>query len=120
MKKFLFVFIYAVACLFSVHTSANSSNGTHEILHINLHDSGHIFLTLSGHSNTEGCGNTSTRNIVVIDKGYIHAKAMYAMALTALSSGKKVTGWTNGCVDVWGSGSLVLAKATTMVLSHDQ
>jgi len=97
---------------------ANSSNGTNDLVSVGIHDSGHAMITLASGSNTEGCSSPHLRNMVLIPKTNPNFKAMYATALLALSTGRPITGWVNGCTDVWGDGGTVIATATTIGISR--
>lgn len=117
MKKSAMTMFVAALAFATSSAYANSPNGTNFIEAITLHDSGHVFIRLSGSSNTEGCATSGLQNLIVLHKDYFHYKLMYAMALEAMAMGKPISGWVNGCVDIWGSGTLMLVKATTLDLS---
>lgn len=97
---------------------ANSSNGTNDVVSVGIHDSGHAMITLASSSNVEGCSRSDLRNVVLIPKTNPNFKAMYATTLLALSTGRPLTGWVNGCTDVWGDGGTVVATATTLGISR--
>jgi hypothetical protein len=97
--------------------NANSDNGNNEVLSVAIHDSGHAVVTLGSSANVEGCATPSLKNYILIPKTNSNFKAMYATALLALSTGRPIQGWVNGCTDVWGNGSTVIATATTMGVS---
>ena len=118
MKRPTTAILLAALAIAASGAHANSSNGTNYIETITLHDSGHVLIRLSGSSNTEGCATSGLQNIIVLHKDYFHYKQMYAMALEAMALGKPISGWVNGCVDIWGSGTLMLVKATTLDLSR--
>jgi hypothetical protein len=96
---------------------ANSSNGTNEVVSVGIHDSGHAVITLASSSNTEGCSTPSLSKAILIPKTNPNFKAMYATALLALSTGRPISGWVNGCTDVWGNGGTVIVTATTISIS---
>lgn len=97
---------------------ANSSNGTNDVVDVGIHDSGHAIITLASSSNVEGCSTPALKNFVLIPKTNPNFNAMYATALLALSTGRPLTGWVNGCTDVWGGGGTVIATATTLSISR--
>lgn len=105
----------AVAFL-TLATSAHavSNNGLHDVLSINLHDTGHAIVNLSGADNTEGCANPGNRTQILIDKADPRFKTMYATLLFAMGSGKKVSAWVSGCQDVWGDGSMKIPYVRTL------
>lgn len=102
--------------LASASALANSGNGLQEVVAVGIHDSGHATVTLSGADNTEQCATPGHANLVLIHKDHPHFKLFYATAMTALVTGKKASGWVNGCVDVWGTGTLKIPRATTFGL----
>lgn len=104
--------------LFSLNVCANSNNGYHRIISINIHDSGHVLLKLEGSDNTESCSAEKYANYVVLDKDYPHFDRMYSMALTAYSSNQEIKSWVNGCIDLWGGENNKMVKATTMVIGQ--
>lgn len=97
--------------------SANSFNGVNETVSVGLHDSGHALIQLASSSNTEGCATASLKNYIVIPKTNPNFKLMYATALLALSTGRPIQGWVDGCTDVWGNGSTMMLTATTLVVA---
>lgn len=108
--------LFGIALAGAVH--ANSSNGTNDVVSVGIHDSGHAMITLASSSNVEGCSSPSLRNVVLVPKTNPNFKAMYATALLALSTGRPITGWVNGCTDVWGDGGTVIATVTTLSISR--
>lgn len=107
----------ALLAFYTGPLSANSYNGSNEILSVGLHDSGHVLITLAASSNTEACATPSFKNAILIPKTNPNFKLMYATALAAFTTGRPIQGWVNGCTDVWGSGSLMVATATTIFIS---
>lgn len=97
---------------------ANSPNGTQDVVSVGIHDSGHALITLAGSSHTEGCSTPNLKNIVLIPNTNPNFKAMYATALLALATGRPISGWVNGCTDVWGNGGTLIATATTISISR--
>jgi hypothetical protein len=98
---------------------ANSSNGTNDVVSVGIHDSGHAMITLASSSNAEGCSmRANLKNVVLIPNTNPNFKAMYATALLALSTGRPISGWVNGCTDVWGNGGTLIATATTISISR--
>nr|WP_297525504.1 hypothetical protein [uncultured Roseateles sp.] len=93
---------------------AVSNNGLYDVLSINLHDSGHAIVNLSGADNTEGCSTPGNRTQILIDKADPRFKTMYATLLFAMGSGKKVAAWVSGCQDVWGDGSMKVPYVRTL------
>ena len=121
MMNFKSPLFYAAALfgtIFAGVVHANSGNGTNDVVSVGIHDSGHAVITLASSSNTEGCSTPSLKNFVLIPKTNPNFKAMYATALLALSTGRPITGWVNGCTDVWGDGGTVIATATTIGISR--
>ena len=117
MKK-LIIIVLALVSAFSSNVFAGSNNGRHKILHINLHDSGHILIKLDGSSNTEDCYDDKYKNYILLDKNYAHYERMYSMALAAYSQNKPIKSWVSGCKDLWGSGNSRMVIATTMVIGE--
>lgn len=120
MKQYQRLFFIAAIMLLACHcdfAGANSDNGTNEVLSVGLHDSGHAIILFGGSTNTEGCATPSLKNYVLISKTNPNFKAMYATALLALSTGRPIQGWVNGCTDVWGNGGTVIATLSTMSIS---
>ena len=93
---------------------AVSNNGLYDVRSINLHDSGHAIVNLSGADNTEGCSTPGNRTQILIDKADPRFKTMYATLLFAMGSGKKVAAWVSGCQDVWGDGSMKVPYVRTL------
>ncbi|MEZ8880916.1 MULTISPECIES: hypothetical protein [Vibrio] len=88
-------------CLISLSASANSNFGTKNITKIIAHDSGNIFVYFSGETtHSENCDSKST---YVLPKENIFFKEMYSGLLASMHSGAKVSGWVNGCYNVWGN-----------------
>lgn len=85
--------------------AANSYNGKNEILNVSIHDSGHALVLLASASNTENCASPGLGNLIVIPNTNPNFKLMYATALLALSTGRPVENWVNGCLDIWGTGT---------------
>ncbi len=113
MKRILIASTRSMAALlatgcFALSAVASSNNGLHDILSINLHDTGHAIVSLSGADNTEGCATPGNRTQILIDKADARFKTMYATLLFAMGSGKKVSAWVSGCQDVWGNGSMLV------------
>jgi len=96
---------------------ANSYNGKNEILNVSIHDSGHALVLLAAASNTENCATPGLGNLIVIPNTNPNFKLMYAAALLALSTGRLIEAWVNGCLDLWGGSSTKVAVATTMTIS---
>lgn len=108
---------FGIALSGGVH--ANSPNGTQDVVAVGIHDSGHALITLAGSSHTEGCSTLAhLKNIVLIPNTNPNFKAMYATALLALATGRPISGWVNGCTDVWGNGGTLIATATTISISR--
>lgn len=105
--------LLATGC-FALSAVASSNNGLHDVLSINLHDTGHAIVSLSGADNTEGCATPGHRTQILIDKADPRFKTMYATLLFAMGSGKKVSAWVSGCQDVWGDGSMRVPYARTL------
>lgn len=116
-SKFV-IFVSTTLAVCGAPCRANSPNGTQAVLSVGIHDSGHAIVTLGGSSNTEGCASASAVNMVLIAKTNSNFKAMYATALTALSSGRKLSGWVNGCTDTFGNGNFVVPTATTLFMGE--
>lgn len=109
--------LFSITLAGAVH--ANSSNGTNDVVSVGIHDSGHAMITLAGSSHTEGCSTLAhLKNVVLIPNTNPNFKAMYATALLALSTGRPISGWVNGCTDVWGNGGTLIATATTIGISR--
>ncbi|WP_305840222.1 hypothetical protein [Photobacterium leiognathi] len=97
MKKFIFLLIP----LYSFSVLANSSFGTKNVTKIVIHDSGNVYVYLSGDTlHQELCNNNA---LYVLPKENLLFKEMYSGLLAAMHSGAKVSGWVNGCYNVWGS-----------------
>lgn len=111
--------VVAATMLFAVSVwttpaHAVSNNGLYDVLSINLHDSGHAIVNLSGADNTEGCSTPGNRTQILIDKADPRFKTMYATLLFAMGNGKKVSAWVSGCQDVWGNGAMLIPYARTL------
>ncbi|MBT9495576.1 MAG: hypothetical protein IV107_25170 [Paucibacter sp.] len=96
---------------------ANSANGSHELLAVVIHDSGHLLVSLGGSSNTEGCATSGTEKLVLFRKDNPNFKLFYSMLLTALATGRQVEGWVNGCTELWGAGSTRVVTGTTLSIA---
>ena len=105
---------FLAAASFATSAAAVSNNGLYDVLALNLHDTGHAIVSLSGADNTEGCATPGNRNQILIDKADPRFKTMYATLLFAMGSGKKVSAWVSGCQDVWGDGSMRVPYARTL------
>jgi len=105
----------ALLMVFAPTAIANSPNGSNAIISVGIHDSGHALVLLETSTNTEGCATPSLKNYIVIANTNPNFKAMYATALLALSTGKPVEGWVNGCTDLFGSKAVT---ATTLFISR--
>ncbi|SPY46094.1 hypothetical protein [Photobacterium damselae] len=96
MKKF-FIFI----ALYSFSVSANSDFGTKNVTKIVIHDSGNVLVYFSEDTiHKESCDNNG---IYVLPKENLLFKEMYSGLLASMHSGAKVSGWVNGCYNIWGS-----------------
>jgi hypothetical protein len=96
---------------------ANSYNGTNEIVSIGIHDSGHALVQLATASNTENCASPNLEKYILIPKTNPNFKLMYSTALLALTTGRPIQGWVNGCTDLWGGSSNLIPTATTMFVA---
>lgn len=105
----LAIVLYGV---FAGAASAASSSGMHQVLVVTLLDSGHLQIQLDGNDNTEGCATAALKNFLLVDKANSNFKNLYAMALVAMTTGRPLSAWVNGCTDVWGDGSTVIVTAT--------
>lgn len=103
----------ALVC-FSIFTSAhaNSDNGVQTIVTVGVHDSGNAIVAFAASNNTEVCGSKTGGTSLVISKNNPNFKMLYATALAAQLSGRQVSSWANGCIDIWGNGTTVLPQLT--------
>src|SRR5262249_32585670 len=109
--------LFAVALLFiSAATYANSSNGIQTVVSVGIHDSGNAMVTFGASANTELCGAAIGGPTLVISKSNPNFKVRYATALAAMMSGRPVSSYANGCVDIWGNGSALVPQMTLIFL----
>lgn len=86
---------------FSVCTNANSSFGTKKVERLVFHDSGNLYVYFFGEpSHKETCDSVIT---FVLPKNNPFFKEIYSGLLAAMHSGASVSGWVNGCQEIWGS-----------------
>lgn len=116
-QRHKFTCIAATLLLAFGAANANSDNGSNEVLSVSIHDSGNALVVLGSSINTDGCSTPAFKNYILIAKTNPNFKMMYATALLALSAGRPIQGWVNGCTDVWGNGAFVIATATTIAIS---
>ena len=69
---------------------------------------------VAGVVHADGCATAGHEKLVLIEKTNPSFKYMYATALAAAASGKKLNGWVDGCVDLWGDGRVRIPKALTL------
>ncbi|BDU39762.1 hypothetical protein [Vibrio nigripulchritudo] len=92
--------ILLLLSLFSFGVLANSNFGNKNVTKIIIHDSGNVYVYFSGDTiHTEQCDEKIT---YVLPKENILFKEMYSGLLASMHSGAKVSGWVNGCYNVWG------------------
>lgn len=115
LHKNAFIYIgLLLLTVFIAEARGNSSNGTNAIVSLGIHDSGNAIVELATSANTEGCSTPSLKNLILIQKTNPNFKEMYATAIFAMATGRPITGWVNGCTDVWGGGGTVIVNATTL------
>jgi len=91
---------------------ANSDNGAQTVVTVVLHDSGNALVTFAGGTNSEVCNGVAGGKTLAISKADPNFKVMYAAALTGLTTGRTVSAWANGCVDLWGNGTSMTPRMT--------
>jgi hypothetical protein len=97
MKKIMLITFFI-----SNLASANSSFGSQTTSSVTVHDSGYLMVQLDDSSHVESCADSARKNTLILNPGSPNLKEMYSTALAAHMSGKKLSGWVNGCVSFWG------------------
>jgi hypothetical protein len=90
------------SCTFAA-AYAGSNNGNNEVLSVVIHDSGHAVVEFATSSHTEACAAPSLKNYIAIPQTHPHFKILYATALTALATGRRLSGWVDGCTSLYGN-----------------
>jgi hypothetical protein len=83
--------------------------GSHGVKRITVHDSGHLLIALSSSSNSETCVSSGAERDLLVRRDHPQFKYFYATAALALASARPVSGWVEGCTEVWGPGSTRVA-----------
>lgn len=96
----------------------NSSFGTQNVSAVTVHDSGYLMITLEAASHTESCADSDRTHSLILNPDSPHLAEMYSTALAAYMSGKRLYGWVNGCIVVWGKYSY--PKATVISVRQVQ
>ncbi|OWQ86996.1 hypothetical protein CDN99_20075 [Roseateles aquatilis] len=108
-----------VSCLLTfsaVSVWAGSGNNPQEVISVGIHDTGHAIIEYAATGHSETCATPGHEKLVLIEKTDPRFKYLYATALAAPASGKKLNGWVDGCVDLWGDGRVRIPKALTLGL----
>ncbi|GAB1624094.1 hypothetical protein AAOGI_41440 [Agarivorans albus] len=89
--------------LFSSTSFANSPFGPVEVLSVSVSDANMLVVSIADNGerkHTETCDANRSRSLVINPQSP-YEKEMFSIALTAKASGKKITGWVNGCHAFW-------------------
>jgi hypothetical protein len=105
-----------LATAFASAAFANSSNGVQQITSAGIHDSGNAEVVFPTAQHSESCGGNPPGTTLIISKTNPNFKEMYATALVAMTTGRSVLTWANGCVDLWGNGSNLAPQMTVILL----
>jgi len=108
----------AVACglqvLFAPIAFAGGANLQQTVVNVGIHDTGHALIEYEAVGHSDGCWTAGSEKTVLIERTHPMYKYMYATALAAAASGKKLNGWVDGCVDLWGDGRVRIPKVVTL------
>lgn len=113
-KKLFFMVLFAGLSQFSW---ANSSFGPVTINSVIVHDADMLVVKIDidgEKKHSEQC-DSGRENTLVINPDSPYEKEMFAIALAAKASGKKITGWVNGCYSYW---SYKAPKMTVISISE--
>ena len=95
---------------------AGSSNQPQDVVSVGMHDTGHAIVEYAAIAHTETCGTPGAEKLTLIERTDSRFKYLYATALAASASGKKLHAWIDGCVDLWGDGRVRIPKVVTLGL----
>lgn len=116
MKSHLRLFASNLLVISTSCAWAGSANSPQEVISVGMHDTGHAVVEYAAISHTETCATPGSEKLVLIDRTDPRFKYMYATALSAAASGKKLNGWVDGCIDLWGDGRVRIPRAVTLGL----
>lgn len=100
LKKLFFAVLFYGLTQFS---SANSSFGPVTIKSVTVHDANMLVVKIDDNGekkHSEQCDPTRA-TALIINPGSPYEKEMFAIALAAKASGRKITGWVSGCHSYW-------------------
>nr|WP_297525506.1 hypothetical protein [uncultured Roseateles sp.] len=108
--------LLSVGMLAASTTCAFAAGGNlpQTVVSVGMHDTGHAMVEYDAVGHADGCATAGHEKLVLIEKTNPSFKYMYATALAAAASGKKLNGWVDGCVDLWGDGRVRIPKALTL------
>ncbi|WP_423598373.1 hypothetical protein [Roseateles sp. MS654] len=95
---------------------AGSSNQPQDVVSVGMHDTGHAIVEYAAIAHTETCATPGHEKLTLIERTDPRFKYLYATALAASASGKKLLGWIDGCTDLWGDGRVRIPKVVTLGL----
>lgn len=114
MKTSYLAVVCGLQVLFAPIAFASGGNLPQTVLSVGIHDTGHALIEYEAAGHSDGCATPGMDKTVLIERTHPMYKFMYATALAAAASGKKLNGWVDGCVDLWGDGRVKIPKVVTL------